>query len=78
MQAGRVVEAGEENLSLIFDGAADGILDVTWWIADTGEAEVGSGGSSGCNAGLPTLALTLFAGAVLAAAGRSQISRRKN
>ena len=53
------VELGAETLSLIYDGIADGVLDVTWWIADT-RAAGGSSGSSGCNAAAPLTTVSLL------------------
>ena len=53
-------ELGEETLSLIYDGVADGVLDVTWWIADTRSAAEDDGSSSGCKTSGSLAALTLL------------------
>ena len=50
------IELGEEILSLIYDGSADGVLDVAWWIADTSSNAQAGGSSSGCNTSSPQVA----------------------
>ena len=60
---------GFTKVPLLHDGAADNVLEMTYWLA--GETSSGSG-SSGCSAGLPLFALVFAAAGVGLARGKKR------
>ena len=54
------VDLGEESLSLIYDGIADDIIDVTWWLADLRSTTLEKKDSGGCNSSASIFPLLAF------------------